>query len=53
MTSADVVRLAGSRERLRSTPTIDLVTAEVIRGGMETVCFEMAAYVSRRPPRRS
>jgi N-methylhydantoinase B len=47
MTSADVVRLAGSRERLRSTPTIDLVTAEVIRGGMETVCFEMAAYVSR------
>ncbi len=47
MTSADVVRLAGSRGRLHDAPTIDLVTAEVIRGGMETICFEMAAYVSR------
>ena len=47
MTNVDLVRLAGSRERLRSTPTVDPVTAEVIRGGMETVCFEMAAYVSR------
>src|SRR6202161_2239045 len=47
MTSADVVRLAGSRERLRSTPTIDPVTAEVVRGVMETICFEMATYVSR------
>ncbi len=27
--------------------TIDLVTAEVIRSAMETVCFEMATYVSR------
>ena len=27
--------------------TIDLVTAEVIRSGMETVCFEMATFVSR------
>lgn len=26
---------------------IDLVTAEVIRSAMETVCFEMATYVSR------
>ena len=26
---------------------IDLVTAEVIRSSMETVCFEMATYVSR------
>jgi N-methylhydantoinase B/oxoprolinase/acetone carboxylase alpha subunit len=26
---------------------IDLVTAEVIRSAMETICFEMAAYVSR------
>ena len=31
----------------RRTPTVDPVTAEVIRGAMETVCFEMATYVSR------
>src|SRR5258706_5203827 len=47
MTSADVVRLAGSRSRLSELSTIDPVTAEVIRGGMETICFEMATYVSR------
>ncbi len=28
-------------------PRIDIVTAEVIRSAMETVCFEMATYVSR------
>jgi N-methylhydantoinase B len=27
--------------------TVDPVTAEVVRGGMETVCWEMATYVSR------
>src|SRR5467141_4720195 len=43
----DLVRLAGSRGRLSDAPTVDLVTAEVIRGGMETVCWEMAEYVSR------
>ena len=47
MTNVDLVRLAGSRGRLSDAPTVDLVTAEVIRGGMETVCFEMAEYVSR------
>jgi len=47
MTNVDLVRLAGSRGRLSEAPTVDLVTAEVIRGGMETVCFEMAEYVSR------
>src|SRR6266581_2596637 len=26
---------------------VDLVTAEVVRGAMETVCWEMATYVSR------
>jgi len=26
---------------------IDVVAAEVIRSAMETVCFEMATYVSR------
>ena len=30
-----------------STPDIDPITAEVVRSGMETVCFEMATYVSR------
>jgi len=30
-----------------SRESIDLVTAEVIRSAMETVCFEMATYVSR------
>jgi len=47
MTNVDLVRLAGSRGRISDSPTVDLVTAEVIRGGMETVCFEMAEYVSR------
>jgi len=47
MTNVDLVRLAGSRGRLSDAPTVDLVTAEVIRGGMETICFEMAEYVSR------
>src|SRR5882757_5746317 len=47
MTNVDLVRLAGSRGRISNAPTVDLVTAEVIRGGMETVCFEMAEYVSR------
>ena len=47
MTNVDLVRLAGSRSRISDAPTVDPVTAEVIRGGMETVCFEMAEYVSR------
>jgi N-methylhydantoinase B len=47
MTNVDMVRLAGSRQRLSEHPTVDPVTAEVIRGGMETICFEMAMYVSR------
>ena len=47
MTNVDLVRLAGSRGRLSESHAADPVTAEVIRGGMETVCFEMAEYVSR------
>src|SRR3954468_14487482 len=47
MTDVDLVQLAGSRGRLSVEPTVDQVTAEVIRGAMETVCFEMAVYVSR------
>ena len=45
--NVDLVRLAGRRERLATSPTVDLVTAEVVRSAMETVCFEMATYVSR------
>ncbi|HEX5614322.1 MAG TPA: hydantoinase B/oxoprolinase family protein [Acidimicrobiia bacterium] len=47
MTNVDLVRLAGSRGRISETPTVDPVTAEVVRGAMETICFEMATYVSR------
>src|SRR5256886_15948698 len=43
----DLVELAGHRGRLALDVTVDPVTAEVIRGAMETVCWEMATYVSR------
>src|ERR1700682_615793 len=43
----DLVELAGHPGRLSDAPTVDPVTAEVIRGAMETMCFEMAMYVSR------
>ena len=42
----DQVRLAGRRERL-AEGSVDPITAEVVRHVLETVCFEMAAYVSR------
>src|SRR5688500_17840058 len=45
--NVDLVRLAGHRGRLAENPTVDPVTAEVIRSAMETVCLEMATYVSR------
>lgn len=47
MTNVDLVALAGRRGRLSTEPTVDQVTAEVVRGAMETICFEMATYVSR------
>src|ERR1700736_1521157 len=43
----DLVHLAGRRRRLAESVTVDPVTAEVVRGSMETVCWEMASYVSR------
>ena len=43
----DLQALAGPRDRLMVDGAVDPVTAEVIRGAMETVCFEMAMYVSR------
>src|ERR1041385_7565075 len=45
--NVDLVQLAGHRGRLAPDPTVHSVTGEVIRGAMETVCFEMATYVSR------
>src|SRR2546421_10612455 len=48
--NVDLVQLAGRRDRLAINPTVDPVTAEVVRSAMETVCFEMATYVSRPAP---
>src|SRR5258706_6034710 len=45
--NVDLVQLAGRRDRLATNPTVDPVTAEVVRSCMKTVCFEMATYVSR------
>jgi N-methylhydantoinase B len=45
--NVDLAQLAGRRDRLATNPTVDPVTAEVVRSCMETVCFEMATYVSR------
>ena len=45
--AVDLIALAGARPRTVDDPKVDPVTAEVVRGGMETVCFEMANYVSR------
>jgi N-methylhydantoinase B len=38
---------APPKSGLLHPPAIDVVTAEVIRSGMETICFEMATFVSR------
>lgn len=43
----DQVALAGPRPRLTPDGGVDPISAEVIRNVLETVCFEMAAYVSR------
>jgi N-methylhydantoinase B len=40
-------RLAARREPLVTPVTVDPVTANIIRGGMETVCFEAATYLGR------
>ncbi|MCB1687265.1 MAG: hydantoinase B/oxoprolinase family protein [Halioglobus sp.] len=40
-------RLAAKREPLQTATTVDPVTASIIRGGMETVCFEAATYLGR------
>ena len=43
----DLEKLATPRPPLTDGAPVDPVTAEVIRGAMETICFEMAIYVSR------
>jgi N-methylhydantoinase B len=40
-------RLAATREPLATSVTIDPVTANIIRGGMETICFEAATHLGR------
>jgi N-methylhydantoinase B len=43
----DLQALAAPRGRLTTGAVVDPVTAEVLRGAMETVCYEMAMFVSR------
>jgi len=40
-------QLAARREPLPTAATVDPVTASIIRGGMETVCFEAATHLGR------
>ncbi len=40
-------QLAARREPLPTTTAVDPVTASIIRGGMETICFEAATYLGR------
>jgi N-methylhydantoinase B len=44
---ADLNELAKPRPSLTGGAPVDPVDAEVIRNAMETICFEMALYVSR------
>lgn len=40
-------KLVAKREPLRTSTNIDPVTADIIRGAFETVCFESATFLSR------
>ena len=40
-------RLAAKRDPLPTSATIDPVTADIIRGAFETVCFEAATHLAR------
>ena len=44
-------KLAARRDPLPTSATIDPVTAGIIRGGMETICFEAATHLGAPPPR--
>ena len=41
MVHADLERLAAPRPRLTGGAPVDPVTAQVIRGAMETICLEI------------
>lgn len=47
MVNVDAAALAERKGPVGSTGQVDAVTARVIRSAMETICFEMAVYVSR------
>src|SRR6516165_908111 len=40
-------KLAAKREPLSTSATVDPVTAGIIRGALETVCFEAATHLGR------
>ncbi len=40
-------KLAARRDALPTSDTVDPVTADIIRGGMETICFEAATHLGR------
>jgi N-methylhydantoinase B len=40
-------QLAARRDPLPTRASVDPVTASIIRGGMETICFEAATYLGR------
>ena len=40
-------RLAARRAPLTTSVTVDAVTANIIRGGLETICFEAATHLGR------
>jgi len=40
-------KLAARRDPLPTCDTVDPVTADIIRGGMETICFEAATHLGR------
>lgn len=40
-------RLAARRPPLPSTAEVDIVTAGIVRGAFETICFEVATHVAR------
>jgi N-methylhydantoinase B len=40
-------KLAAKREPLKTTAKVDPVTAAIIRGGFETVCYEAATFLGR------
>lgn len=40
-------KLAAKREPLATTATVDPVTASIIRGALETICFEAATHLGR------